>query len=115
MWFALTFSCTPARVRRITSAIGNSDRLNAGSATWRQPRSVKMFLKIEAIHFYRDKPFVFTSGMVSPVYIVLPQINSYPRLRSALIDFAAATIVRDIGYEAIDTIAGGETAGIPFA
>ena len=30
-------------------------------------------------------------------------------------DFAAATIVRDIGYESIDNVAGGETAGIPFA
>src|SRR5690348_18400861 len=32
-----------------------------------------------------------------------------------MIEFAAATIVRDIGYESIDNIAGGETAGIPFA
>ena len=29
--------------------------------------------------------------------------------------FASSTIVRDIGYESIDIVAGGETAGIPFA
>lgn len=30
-------------------------------------------------------------------------------------DFAASTILRNIGFESIDGIAGGETAGIPFA
>jgi orotate phosphoribosyltransferase len=77
--------------------------------------AAKMLLEIKAVHFASDKPFVFTSGWASPVYIDCRKIISYPRLRSALIDFAAATIVRDIGYESIDTIAGGETAGIPFA
>ncbi len=40
---------------------------------------------------------------------------SFPRARTALLDFAAATVLRDIGYESIDAIAGGETAGIPYA
>ena len=30
-------------------------------------------------------------------------------------DFAAATILREAGFEQFDAIAGGETAGIPFA
>ena len=30
-------------------------------------------------------------------------------------DFAASIILRDVGFEAFDTVAGGETAGIPFA
>jgi len=77
--------------------------------------AAKMLLEIKAVHFYSDKPFVFTSGWASPVYIDCRKIISYPRLRSTLIDFAATTIVRDIGYESLDTIAGGETAGIPFA
>jgi orotate phosphoribosyltransferase len=77
--------------------------------------AAKMLLEIKAVHFYEDKPFVFTSGWASPVYIDCRKIISYPRLRSALIDFATTTITRDIGYESIDTIAGGETAGIPFA
>lgn len=77
--------------------------------------AAKMLLEIKAVHFYSDKPFVFTSGWASPVYIDCRKIISYPRLRSTLIDFAATTIVRDIGYESLDIIAGGETAGIPFA
>lgn len=77
--------------------------------------AAKMLLEIKAVHFYDEKPFFFTSGWASPVYIDCRKIISYPRLRSSLIDFAAATIVRDIGYESIDSVAGGETAGIPFA
>ncbi|MBN9080837.1 MAG: orotate phosphoribosyltransferase [Rhizobiales bacterium 62-17] len=77
--------------------------------------AAKMLLEIKAVHFYQEKPFFFTSGWASPVYIDCRKIISYPRLRSALMDFAASTIVRDIGYESIDNIAGGETAGIPFA
>ena len=30
-------------------------------------------------------------------------------------DFASSVITRNIGFENIDSIAGGETAGIPFA
>lgn len=77
--------------------------------------AAKMLLEIKAVHFYSDKPFIFTSGWASPVYIDCRKIISFPRLRSSLIDFAATTIVRDIGYESIDIVAGGETAGIPFA
>ena len=75
----------------------------------------RMFLEIKAVHFNAEKPFIFTSGWASPVYIDCRKIISYPRLRSALMGFAASTIVRDIGYESIDIVAGGETAGIPFA
>jgi orotate phosphoribosyltransferase len=75
----------------------------------------KMLLEIKAVLFYQETPFFFTSGWASPVYIDCRKIISYPRLRSAIIEYSAATIVRDIGYESIDNIAGGETAGIPFA
>ncbi len=77
--------------------------------------AAKMFLEIEAVLFYKDEPFKFTSGWASPVYTDSRKIISYPRLRSALMDFATATIVREIGYESLTHIAGGETAGIPFA
>ncbi len=50
-----------------------------------------------------------------PVYTDCRKIISYPRLRSALTDFAVSTIVREVGYESLTHIAGGETAGIPFA
>jgi orotate phosphoribosyltransferase len=49
------------------------------------------------------------------VYIDCRKLISFPRVRRALIDFAATTVLRDVGFERIDTVAGGETAGIPFA
>src|SRR5260370_28901710 len=39
----------------------------------------------------------------------------YRRTRSQLVDFAAATLARDVGFEQFDVVAGGETAGIPYA
>lgn len=77
--------------------------------------AAKMFLEIKAVHFYTGEPFKFTSGWASPVYTDCRKIISFPRLRSALTDFAVSTIVQEIGYESLTHIAGGETAGIPFA
>ena len=75
----------------------------------------KMLLEIDAVHFRADQPFTFTSGLASPVYIDCRKLISYPRIRSALMDFAASIIVRQVGFEQFDAVAGGETAGIPFA
>src|SRR2546426_4810990 len=77
--------------------------------------TAKMMLEVKAVHFSEGKPFVFTSGWASPVYIDCRKLISYPRVRSTLIDFATATIVRDVGFEQFDTVAGGETAGLPHA
>jgi orotate phosphoribosyltransferase len=77
--------------------------------------TAKMMLEVKAVHFSEGKPFVFTSGWASPVYIDCRKLISYPRVRSTLIDFATSTIVRDVGFEQFDTVAGGETAGIPYA
>ena len=77
--------------------------------------TAQMMLEVKAVHFSQDKPFIFTSGWASPVYIDCRKLISYPRVRSALIDFATSTILRDAGFEQFDTVAGGETAGIPYA
>jgi len=77
--------------------------------------TAKMLLEIEAVRFRSDEPFRFTSGWASPVYIDCRKLISYPRIRQTIMDFAASVILRDIGFESIDAVAGGETAGIPFA
>ena len=78
-------------------------------------QAARMMLEIKALHFNAEKPFIFTSGWASPVYVDCRKIISFPRLRNTLMDFAAQTIVTNIGYESLDCVAGGETAGIPFA
>lgn len=75
----------------------------------------RMLLEIEAVHFRADQPYTFTSGLASPVYIDCRKLISYPRVRSALMDFAASLVFRSVGFEQFDVVAGGETAGIPFA
>ena len=77
--------------------------------------TAKMLLEVKAVLFNPEKPFVFTSGWASPVYTDMRKIISYPRLRKRILDFAVTTVEREIGYESLDVIAGGETAGIPFA
>ena len=77
--------------------------------------TARMLIEAKAILFAGDEPFTFTSGMKSPVYTDMRKIIAYPRIRTRLIDFAVETIEREIGYAALDVIAGGETAGIPFA
>ncbi len=77
--------------------------------------TAKILMDIKAVHFRPQEPFILTSGRKSPVYIDCRKIISFPRARSTLMDFAAITILRDFGFESLNGIAGGETAGIPFA
>jgi orotate phosphoribosyltransferase len=77
--------------------------------------TAQMLLEIKAVHFNADTPFTLASGLPSPTYIDCRKLISYPRIRSALMDFLTLTVQRDAGFEAFDNIAGGETAGIPFA
>ena len=77
--------------------------------------TAKMLIEVEAVRFNTDKPFIFTSGWASPVYTDCRRLISFPRVRQTLIDFGVATVLRDIGFESFDAVAGGETAGIPFA
>src|SRR5918994_5518960 len=77
--------------------------------------TAKMLLEVEAVRFMDDKPFIFTSGRASPVYTDCRRLISFPRVRQTLIDFGVSTVQRDVGFEQFDAVAGGETAGIPFA
>ena len=77
--------------------------------------TASMLLEIEAVHFNAEEPFIFASGLPSPVYIDCRKLISFPRIRATLMDFLTVTVMREAGFEAFDNVAGGETAGIPFA
>jgi orotate phosphoribosyltransferase len=77
--------------------------------------TAKMLLEVDAVRFMSDKPFIYTSGWASPVYTDCRRLISFPRVRRTLVDFGVATIAREAGFEQFDAVAGGETAGIPFA
>ena len=75
----------------------------------------KMLLDIKAVNFRPDEPYILTSGWSSPVYIDCRKIISYPKERSKIMEIAVTMFNENIGFEKIDFIAGGETAGIPYA
>ena len=77
--------------------------------------TARMLLEIKAVHFNAAEPFKLASGLPSPTYIDCRKLISHPRIRSTLMDFLTVTVMRNAGFEAFDNIAGGETAGIPFA
>ena len=77
--------------------------------------TAKFLLEINAIHFNSVSPFTLTSGLKSPVYIDCRKLISYPKARSTLINFCSEIIVKKIGLEKVESLVGGETAGIPFA
>ena len=77
--------------------------------------TVRMLLEVKAVHFRADEPYMLTSGLASPVYIDCRRLISFPRIRNSLMDFATSIVLRDGGFEKFDAVAGGETAGIPFA
>ncbi len=78
-------------------------------------KAARIFLDTKSVLFNSREPFVFTSGRVSPVYVDTRRLISFPAERTYLMD-AAAKLLRDkIGDDKINYLAGGETAGIPFA
>jgi orotate phosphoribosyltransferase len=77
--------------------------------------TARLLLEIKAVNFRPEEPYTFTSGWKSPVYIDCRRIIFYPRARSKICELAVEKIGRHVGYETIEVVAGGETAGIPCA
>ena len=77
--------------------------------------TARILLEIKAVNFRPDEPYTLTSGWKSPVYIDCRRIIYFPRARAKICELGVEKIGRHIGYESIEAIAGGETAGIPFA
>lgn len=77
--------------------------------------TARMLLEVKAVHLNAAEPFTLASGLPSPTYIDCRRLISFPRVRSTLMDFLTVTVMRNAGFEAFDNVAGGETAGIPFA
>jgi orotate phosphoribosyltransferase len=77
--------------------------------------TARILLEIGAVNFRPEEPYTFTSGWKSPVYIDCRRIIYFPRARTKICELGVEKITRHIGYETIEAVAGGETAGIPFA
>ncbi|MBE0519773.1 orotate phosphoribosyltransferase [Candidatus Bathyarchaeota archaeon] len=72
----------------------------------------KILNKIGALKF---GAFKLTSGKISPYYIDLRIIPSFPDVFQKICNLQAAFIKEEIGVKSFDRIAGIPIAGIPFA
>ncbi len=77
--------------------------------------TARILLEIGAVNFRPEDPYILTSGWASPVYVDCRKVISFPRARAKIVEFAVNAIQREVGYESLDAVAGGETAGIPYA
>ena len=75
--------------------------------------AAQILLDTNSVLFNAREPFTYTSGRKGPVYVDCRRLISFPEARSRLMDMGAEIIRRECPD--IDYIAGGETAGIPYA
>lgn len=75
--------------------------------------SAQILLDTKSVLFNAREPFIFTSGRASPVYTDCRRLISFPEERGILMDFGSNILRERAG--GVDLVAGGETAGIPYA
>ncbi|MBI04854.1 MAG: orotate phosphoribosyltransferase [Pelagibacteraceae bacterium] len=78
-----------------------------------QEEVAKILLDIESIKFSFNNPFILTSGEKSPVYVDCRKIISFTKERNKILDIAEDYIKKN--KLSFNILAGGETAGIPYA
>jgi len=81
----------------------------------RGARVSEILLDIGAVHCNLEEPFIFTSGWASPVYVNCRRLFSATWERREVVHLAAQEVERFVGRGGFDLVAGGETAGIPYA
>ena len=72
-----------------------------------------ILIDIKSIKFSFKNPYTLTSGHKSPVYVDCRKIISFVKERNQIINIAKKYIEENISN--YDLLAGGETAGIPYA
>ena len=77
--------------------------------------TARLLLDIKAVNFRPEEPYTLTAGWASPVYIDCRWVISFPEARRRIIQLACEKLDRDVGFNTVDAVAGGETAGIPYA
>ena len=73
----------------------------------------KILLDVGCVNINFKKPFTLTSGKLSPVYVDCRKLISFPREREIIINEMVKQI--QLKYKKNIYVAGGETAGIPYA
>ncbi len=61
------------------------------------------------------QPFVYTSGIISPIYCDLRLLTASPQRRERITELLEARVLETCDVEALDVVAGVATAGITWA
>ena len=78
-------------------------------------QTAKILIETKCVDFSLKKKFLLTSGKKSPIYCDCRRLISFPEQRKKIINYAVKKIRKHNTYTSIQNIAGGESAGIPFA
>lgn len=78
-------------------------------------RTAQILLDTGCILLRPERPFIFSSGWASPVYLDIPRALSFPIARAALLDGAESRILEEVGFAGFDAIAATEQGGIAVA
>ena len=74
-------------------------------------KTAKLLLDTQSIMINTKEPFTYTSGKIGPTYCDMRRLISLPETRKISMD-DAAELIKPLG---VNYLAGGETAGIPYA
>ena len=75
----------------------------------------EVLLRSQAVSIDTDKQFVYSSGIVSPIYTDHRVLLSYPEERRIMMALLTELVLRATALESFDLVAGVATAGIPWA
>jgi len=76
----------------------------------------RLLLEAGAVQVSHDRPFVLAAGWASPVYVDCRRLIGELRYHRAATELVATYLTRHFGpTPPFDAVAGGETAGIPWA
>lgn len=77
--------------------------------------TAKILLDIKAVNFRPQEPYILTAGWASPVYIDCRKLISFTAERRRVIELGVEGLRAAGALDGVDYMAGGETAGIPYA
>ena len=77
--------------------------------------TAEILLNLKCINFSPKKQFKLTSGKKSPIYCDCRRLISFPKEMKTITNLAVKKIKSLNNLKRISNIAGGESAGIPFA
>ncbi len=89
--------------------------MNDGANTAESLETAKWLLDIKAVNFRPEEPYKLTAGWASPVYIDCRWVISFPEARRRMVKMGIEMLERNTDLAGTDYVAGGETAGIPYA